>query len=58
MLETLNLDILVKEPYDIRPNERIELSKGHVNDKEGVNYITIQGDMIKHKVFISKSDWS
>ncbi|WP_409069170.1 hypothetical protein ACFLKB_04880 [Clostridium sp. FAM 1755] len=51
--------IISNEPYVIRGDGRVEfLKKGTINGKEGVYHMTIQDNVVKHKLFTPKNDWA
>ncbi|AVQ47670.1 hypothetical protein [Clostridium botulinum] len=51
--------IISNEPYVIRADGRVEfLKKGTINGKEGVYHMTIQDNVVKHKLFTPKNDWA
>lgn len=48
-----------KKPYLTRVTGKMEhLMKGTINKQEGIYHITIEGNVIKHRSFIPKSDWA
>ncbi|MCG8540563.1 MAG: hypothetical protein MJA82_11580 [Clostridia bacterium] len=50
--------IVSEKPYVTRANGRVEhLMQGTINKQEGIYHITLEGDIIKHRSFIPKSDW-
>ncbi|AUM95037.1 MULTISPECIES: hypothetical protein [Clostridium] len=51
--------IISNEPYVIRADGRVEfLKKGTINGKEGVYHMTIQDNVVKHKLFTPNNDWA
>jgi len=56
---SLDKSIISNEPYLIRADGRVEfLQKGIVNGKEGIYHMTIQDNVVKHKLFTPQNDWS
>ncbi|GAA0124080.1 hypothetical protein [uncultured Clostridium sp.] len=56
---SLDKSIISNEPYVIRADGRVEfLKKGTVNGKEGVYHMTMQDNVVKHKLFTPQNDWA
>ncbi|MGO5073028.1 hypothetical protein ACTQ4K_03575 [Clostridium sporogenes] len=56
---SLDKIITSNEPYLIRSDGRVEfLMKGTVNGKPGVYHMTIQDNVVKHKLFSPQNDWA
>ncbi|KAI3345688.1 hypothetical protein [Clostridium botulinum] len=56
---SLDKSIISNEPYLIRADGRVEfLKKGTVNREEGIYHMTIQDNVVKHKLFTTQKSWS